>query len=671
MIPRPPPFRPIRPEASRWRRLLAAALLGLLPAGARALDPAAWGFRQPFTVGAAGLTKLALPAATLDRARPDLADLRLVDAAGREVPYALFSPAASPPAAVPPRRFRAELTDAATVLTLETGTDRPLAAVTLVSPGTDFIKPVRAELSADGVRWEPVADAVPLFRQNRAEQLTVPLPGRPAAWVRLTVDDGRSPPVPFTGATLLAPGEPPPPAEVVPVRIAARDELPGQTVLTLELGAAHLPLTALHFATDDPLFTRSLAVTVRELQGETVVERPLVRGTIFRLALEGLAPAVRLSLPLNLTAPGRELVVHIDNGDSPPLSLTGVRAERRPVFLVFNVTAPGGHTLLVGQPQLGAPRYDLPVRAAEYGRLPVSAVALDPPEANPDYHPPEALADVALGGAPLEPQGWAWRKPTLLAAPGVQQLELDLDVLARAQPGFADLRLLLAGRQVPYLLERTSLARPLPLAASPADDPKQPRLSRWQLRLPQAGLPLTGLTLTSTTVLFQRHLRLFETVADERGASHDQLLADAEWTHAPGRPAAPLTLSLAAPPRTDTLWLETDNGDNPPLVLTGVQAWSPVVRLLFKAAPDRAPTLYYGQPQAGAPSYDLTLVAGQLFSADKTPARLGPAEALGAATWATTFVSRRSGLLFWGALALVVVLLLVIVVRLVPKPPAA
>ena len=76
-------------------------------------------------------------------------------------------------------------------------------------------------------------------------------------------------------------------------------------------------------------------------------------------------------------------------------------------------------------------------------------------------------------------------------APHAQQIELDLDVLSRERQGFADLRLVRGGKQVPYIMERTSISRALALTASSSNDPKQPRLSRWIIKLPLSGLPLT------------------------------------------------------------------------------------------------------------------------------------------------------------------------------------
>ncbi len=670
MTPPPLPLRrPAPPSFRGWGARLAALLL-LLPTAARALDTGEWALRQTFTLESAGLVKFSLSPATLDHARPDLADLRMLDAAGREVPYALVRPGEVQPRPVSPRQFHADLTTDATVLTIETGTTEPLLTVTVATPGTAFVKPVRIERSDDGRAWEPVADGVPVFRQNGAAGLTLDLGQRPAAFLRLTVDDRRSPPVPFTGAVLLAGAAAEAPVEPVAVNITARDELPGETVLTLDLGAAHLPLASLTFVADDPWFTRNLTVAARELRDDTVVERPLTNGTIYRIAVDGLTPAARLVVP---TGPGpmpRELIVHIDNGDSPPLAVTTVRGARHPIWLVFNAAAPGTFTLLLGQTHAAAPRYDLPAPAIAYTAIPLTPAALSPPAANPGYHPPEALANLALDGAPFEPKGWLWRKPVVLTSPGAQQLELDLDVLAQARSDLADLRLLVEGRQIPYLVEHTTLARPVPLVPVPANDPTSPRLSRWQLKLPRAGLPLTHLTLTSPTLLFQRHVRLYEIRSDDRGAAFEVTLAAADWQHTPGQPGAALRFTLSDRPQTDALWLQTDNGDNPPLVLAGAQAWNPVVRLLFKAAPDRTPALYYGETETAAPRYDLSLVANQLFNAEKSAARLGPAEALGPTAWSGGFSTSLGGPFFWCALVLVVALLLWTVARLLPKPPA-
>jgi hypothetical protein len=658
------------PPSSRLRWWLA---LALLPSLLRALEPNEWKHRQALAVDRAGVIKLALPPATLDLARAGLEDLRLLDGAGRETPFVIERERPStPPTLRAPRTYRPALLDTATQLTIETGTDAPLDGVMLATPAPAFLKSARLEASTDGTTWQVVEAGVPVFRQFGAEQLRLNLGRRIASHLRITLDDARTRPVAFTGATLaVAPSSPRAVTQPLPVRIARREEFAGESVLTLDVGAAHVPLAALEFVTAEPLFARNVTVSVRQVEGDTAVERTLATGSIYRIGVDGLPPRAQLELPVDFTAPSRELLLHIHNGNSPLLALEEIRAQQRPVWLVFNAAAAGAHTLLAGNPDIAAPRYDLAALAGSLRAAAPAALVPGPAELNPGYRRVDALANTPLLGAALDPAPWRFRKAVRLTTAGVQQLELDLDVLAGAQPGGADLRLMRAGAQVPYLVERPKLSRATPLALTPANEPRRPSVSRWQLKLPRPGAPLTRLTLTSSTPLFQRHVRLLEKISDPRNGDYERTLAASDWSHAPGNDA-PLTLTLSAPPQGDTLWLETDNGDNPPLALGAVQAAYPVTRLLFKTdfPPAEVVNLYYGNREVGAPRYDLALVAGQILAAEKNVATLDAEEVAKSGGWAAgALAAARGGALFWAGLAVVVVVLLAVVAKLLPKPP--
>ena len=655
----------------------AAASLFFLAAVAalRALEPTEWKNRQPLAIERPGLVKIALPPETLGLARSGLEDLRLLDSAGREVPFVFTLPApAVPPATRAPLSFRATLTDSTTVLFIETGTATPLEVVTLSTPAPGFLKAARLEIFRDGERWETLADRAALFRQFGVEQLRFDLSRRTASQLRVTIDDSRSRPVPFTGATLqLAGAASPEVTAPIAVRLVRREEFAGESVLTLDLGGANVPLAALEFVTAEPLFARTVTLTTRELRDETAVERLLATSSIWRVAADGVPATERLDVPVHVTSPSRELLVHIANGDSPPLAIDRVTVRQRPLWLVFRAAEPGAYSILTGHAQIPAPRYDLAPLANALRDTPPSGLTPGAAAPNLGYRAPDslgALADTPLRGGALDPAPWGFRKPVQLAGAGVQQLELDLDVLARAQPGLADLRLVRDGAQVPYLLERPALSRSSPLAVTAANDPKRPRLNRWQIKLPRASLPVTRLTLASSTALFQRHLRLFENIADERrGETVERPLADADWSHTPGD-ARPLTLGFYSPPTTDTFFIETDNGDNPPIALTSIQAAYPVARLLFKPEPGVV-TLYYGNRTVTAPRYDLALVAGQILAAEKSVASLGAEEPARTGGWADqALAGPRGGIIFWSALAIVVVALLIVVAKLLPKPPA-
>jgi hypothetical protein len=131
-------------------------------------------------------------------------------------------------------------------------------------------------------------------------------------------------------------------------------------------------------------------------------------------------------------------------------------------------------------------------------------------------------------------------------------------------------------------------------------------------------------------------------------------------------------IELTQPPASDTLFLETDNGDNPPVELRNFRVFHPVTRLVFKTpAENSGPVrLCYGNRDASPARYDISLVAAQLLAAEKGAASLGPQDGPGKASAAAAAVTEHAGAIFWVVLALVVAGLLVVVARLLPKTPA-
>jgi hypothetical protein len=144
------------------------------------------------------------------------------------------------------------------------------------------------------------------------------------------------------------------------------------------------------------------------------------------------------------------------------------------------------------------------------------------------------------------------------------------------------------------------------------------------------------------------------------------------WVRTPPTTKTTLELSLTQPPTTDTLTLETDNGDNPAIELSSFASFYPVTRLLFKAPAEPATWLYFGNREASYPQYDLDLLAPQLLAEEKTTATLGELETLKKAGWAESLGQSRTGnWLFWGVLAVVVLILIAVITRLLPKSPAS
>ena len=652
-----------------WCAVVCLCLVTARPG--RAASFSEWSHRQEIQLSAAGLIKLDLPPETLDAARPGLEDVRVIDPSGLELPYVIER--ADPPATVvrAVKSVRVSLGASSTVLTLDTGVTDPLDGVTLTTPADTFIKAVQVDGSTDGKSWRTLAQGLPIFRRpNGASQLHLPLP--PGAWpfLRLTVDDQRSSPVPFTGVRIHAATRELAPREPAEVRITERTESPGETRLTLNLTAAHLHLAALQIESPDPLFTRRVTLAAKDVEENAIREKALAEGAIFRIALPGRPVSSQLVFPVERVTPSRELLFLIRNGDSPPLQISAIRAQRRSAYLIFMARQGGTHAILTGNRHAQAPRYDLASLGVDFKATSVAPLRLSPLAPNPDFRPAEALPDITTTGPALDVSAWTYRKLAHTTGNGVQQLDLDLEVLSRALPTFADLRLMSNGRQLPYILEHTSSVRALVPQVTAAADPRRSKLSRWALKLPHRNLPLTRLACTTGTPLFRREVVLYEEATDERGGRHQRELGRATWVQTPARQSKELLLTIAGTPTTDTLFLETNNDDNPPIMLENLRLLYPISRIHFKAAPDAY--LYYGNRRAEAPRYDLSLISTQVLSADRVVASLGAEEGLTKSGWPERVpLMGSSSVLLWAVLAMVVVVLLVIISRLLPKtsPP--
>jgi hypothetical protein len=634
-----------------------------------AFDPNEWRNTQTLEVPTRGLVRVNVPADTLSAARPGLEDLRIVDSTGNQVPYLIERLLPGAESTIPPTEFRSTIENGATQLILKTGTSAPIIGVSLETPATRFMKAADVEGSNDGRTWTKLAGGDSLFQlSNGATKLRVSFPEGAWQLLRITVDELGSPPVPFTGAHLHK-ARSTAPAEAVAVTTKSRDESPGTTRLALDLGAANLTLGSLRLESDEPVFTRAVTLAVAEVGDDGIRERDIAEAVIYRVNVNGKNEA-HLEIPLESQIQTRELFVLIRNEDSPPLSIDTVRADRRLMRLTFFANQPGQYSLLSGNTQCAAPRYDLTALSGKLRNATATDVVPAALVPNPNYEPPEALAALTLTGAQIDVTKWKFRKLLPLTQDGVQQVELDPELLAHSQSDQRDIRVVRGEYQLPFLFERTSLSRPISLNAAAANDAKKPALSRWSLKLPQPGVPITRLVCTSSSPLFHRQTRLWEEVTDERGDKFASELGRATWDQTPSASKRDLIIELNARPQSDTLFLETDNGDNPAIELRDFRSYYPVTHIVFKAKPDPAQPLwlYYDNPDATAPRYDLTLVADELLKAERSTVAAGPEENLSPKSSVVgQTLTGSTRYIFWGALALVVIVLLAIMSRFLPK----
>ena len=88
-----------------------------------ALTPNQWQFRQTIEVQAPGLVQVDLSAETINIARPDLSDVRIVDVGEKELPFLIDQPMPRAESTVRPKDFHAEIISTETRLLITTVTD--------------------------------------------------------------------------------------------------------------------------------------------------------------------------------------------------------------------------------------------------------------------------------------------------------------------------------------------------------------------------------------------------------------------------------------------------------------------------------------------------------------------------------------------------------------------
>ena len=641
------------------RLVLVSSLIACAVARAEAPLPTAWSHEAEIKLPHKGLSAVRLPASVLDRAAVDLRDVRVFDADGAEQPAVVHQPARAAAQWTTAEALDARLEDGATWLSGR-GPDAAVDALRLDSPEGEFVKSISLEVRENG-GWKSLWTGRPVFRvRSGAENRAVVFPARRLGEFRVRVDDRDGARVPFTGAALRLASDTVPPLEAVGAVIVGREERPFETRWTLSLPARNLYVDAVRISTPESFFQRRARLVVRRWAGADVPggrqiqEDVLGEATLYRTGSGG-GRADMLMVPVNRRLDVREVQLVVTNVDAPPLGIKAVAIDTVPTELRFAAEGRAPFRLAVGHAGVPAARYDWPEEA---GRP--APATLGPLTENPAYTPPDVAPLLAPTAASFDGGGWRFRAPVEVKALGVQKLEVPIAALVRGAADGRDLRLARDGKQVPFVYDRSGLYRELPLPLAPAKNAPE-KTSRWEIRLPFEGLPVTHVEWTAAEPLFQRTVRVVENRVTPNGQPWTRVLAQTAW-HRSGGPDR-LVLALSEPPEGDLLTIEIENGDNAPLTVGNFKAHYRSYELVFKTTPGSL-WLYYGRPEAAFPVYDAALVADELLAARKDAVPVGPEEKLKRG-WGLG--GGAGGPVLWSVLILVTVVLLWAVQRLLPE----
>lgn len=671
-------------------RLLA--LLCLFVASASNAAPA-FHYDRPVIAGGPGPNRLNVDGPLLGGARRltysgttptgGLEDLRLYDAAGQEVAYLLIPPALPAEEWEPGSLLPIAATEKRSGFEVDLHQLRHIDRLRLSGVAAPFLKRVSLEGSGDRQRWVTLVAEGTLFDlpEERLVQTELSFPPADLRYLRLRWDDRNSAVVsaPASASVHVAGPGAAPPALRLAVTFERRPSEPRVSRFRIHLPAAHLPIAALQLTCGGEHLRRKAEVTEPRLFDTEV--KPTMLGTqLLQRTSRGDAVADDLRIAL-LPPQGPQLDLEVDDGDNPPLDLTGVEIELLPLPWIF-FESRGGENLTArfGDPKLAAPRYDL-----EAVRRTVDKLTLH--EAHwgerRTFEPAEQEAaqmtdDLPAGGPLQDRPDWQFTRSIDTDTAGLAAIVLDAAVLAHS-PQLRDLRIVDAnGQQVPYVLER--LAAPLSvelpdLEPLPARTPQYRSESRYRLQLPSAQLPPSQLVLQTSSRVFQRHVAVLveRPAKDARSEPFQQNVAMASWQHRdPSSAASDLVLVLPPLPAADAE-LRMDEGDNAPLPLGRPRLLLPGYRLRFfvRAAAETPLTLLYGNPRAAAPRYDLSLLAPRVLEAAVQQVALGPEVGADADRRARRPEGDIPRQLFWGALGIAVVGLLVLIARLLRTPAKA
>ena len=616
-----------------------------------------------------GAQRLDVDLALLGGSRGALADLRLYDAAGRELPYVLVPPGDEAAPWKAGRLLALPATREQSGVEVDLGEPVRTARMRLQGLRAPFLKRFGLEGSGDRQRWTTLVGQGTLFDlpEEGLRRLEVDFPAGEYRYLRLLWNDRSSAPVALprqVAVQLPAPGARAP-LEAVPFLRRASE--PGVSRFTVRLPGPRLPLRALVLDAGGtgPLL-REIRVTESRLQEGGLVPRELGCGLLKRVERDGEA-AGDLRVPLSVPE-GTELDLRVEDGNNPPLDLKGVAVELEPQpWIYFESPSDAPLVARFGDARLAAPKYDL--EALKDRLRPSLAAAAHWTERRglPGPVGADPFVEDPGPGAGLDASSFPERRRVPDASPGLCALALDAHVLSRSRT-LQDLRILdPQGRQIPYLLERRD--EPLELPLTLPERRAAGSRSIYRLRLPLRDLPAGRVVLETDARLFQRRVVLKASL--EGGV--DRVLAEGLWQHV-GREALPPALVLPLPgQRGQDLVLEIDEGDNQPLPLLRLRLLLPSWHLRF-FHPGAGLTLRYGNSDLGAPRYDLVLLASRLRSAPVRELALGEdAPVREAAARDAQSGASTTRWIFWTALGATVVVLLALLARLLraenPKRP--
>ena len=307
---------------------------------------------------------------TLDReafahSENQLADLRIIDDSGQQLPYEMRAQITTPPE---PVRVPATLRENSfvpgqfTQVIVDLGErSRFHNSLRVETPESDFIDWVEVAASDDAHVWRIVNPRAPIsrFRRNKLEgNQTIRYSENNARYLRVRIEQAGDP---FQVSDIEVFSSPvaksESPAEAAPLfsSLAPDSGVEGsETQWTVDLGS-NVPVAKFKFATSQPDFYRA----VRILTSSDENEWQFAGGGEIHRYVGGGKTEESLAVPCYQASGQRYWRVEVLNANDSPLSAVRVSAVMPLRFVLFHPAANRSYRLIYGNVRADAPQYDL------------------------------------------------------------------------------------------------------------------------------------------------------------------------------------------------------------------------------------------------------------------------------------------------------------------------
>jgi hypothetical protein len=405
-------------------------LIGL-PGNVFALDLTKWKYQAKVSIedGTSEYCRLALAPDVYDAARPDLADIRLVNSRSEQIPYVLVKPKDTTERQMyqPEVMNRSTSSDKAALVTLDFGRQVVKNSVEVITQGDNFRRAVKIEGSNDNIKFFTLVEQAYVFAVTQSMRFEkIDLPANDYRYLRISVSpmatEEKSPVIDEVRASKIERRYAERQSLSMQQIESREDEKSHSSIYVYDLAYRRLPISEIKLDIADDSFYRYVTVEGRDVAKEKVkidsedsrqrfreVEVPwqgIINDTIYRYTTDNGKKHEKLVLNVfSARQLYRYLRITINNYDDRPVTVNSASAEMISHNIVFEVVDSTAPAFYVGCESAVSPRYDFERRISNPLLIKAKKAKLS-----------DLIDNPLFGQAPQKKIAWTERHKVLLWA---------------------------------------------------------------------------------------------------------------------------------------------------------------------------------------------------------------------------------------------------------------